>query len=192
MSPDKPRRPTTAKRPRRSADVPEADAPTIADFVWFVTGDDLGMVVRSHLGLEVGLNQLLSDVAPEGSELDRLPFLAKVDVCIALRRVSPELRPAFVIVNRIRNRFAHSLHASVTEIDAQNLMAAIPATFKEAGLPILRVAERPTHKVAFGFLVLYLSTIPDAKRDEALARYAQDHPRLAEQALKAVRRGTSH
>lgn len=188
MSSDKPRGPTTAKGQRRSAGVPEADAPTIASFLGFVMGDDLGMVARSHLSLEAGLNQLLSDVAPEGGELDRLPFLAKVDVCIALRRVLPELRPAFLVVNRIRNRFAHDLHASATEIDALNLMAAIPARFKEAGSEVLAVAGQPRHRLAFGLLVLYLCIIPDSKRDEAAGRFERDHPRLVEEALRAAQR----
>jgi hypothetical protein len=187
MSSQKRRAPDTAHGPKDSRGTSDPSVPPIAAFLGFVMGDDLGMVIRSHMSLEIGLNQLLVDVAPEGSELDRLPFLAKVDVCVALHRLLPELRPGFVIVNRIRNRFAHDLQASITDLDARDLMAAIPSSLKETGATILAAAGPPRHRVAFGFLVLYLCLIPRSNRAEAVERYVQEYPDLVATAQDAAR-----
>ncbi len=93
-----------------AASIPDLDA-----FLRFSRDDDLGMVLRSHLAVEAVLNATLKSAAPELNELDRLRFLQKVDVCIALGRFGMHLRRPFEIANKIRNRFAHSLSAQLTD-----------------------------------------------------------------------------
>jgi hypothetical protein len=107
-------------------------SPTVPDlgaFLAFAKGDDLGMVLRSHLALEAVLNRAIEDATADIDgpvELDRLPFMSKVDVAIILRKVPPYLRPAFVQANRLRNHFAHHLDAHVSNEDANQLLGAFP------------------------------------------------------------------
>lgn len=60
--------------------------PSWETFVAFVFADDLSMILRCHLSLEVALNKVIEVRAQPHptSELDRLPFMAKVDLCIAI------------------------------------------------------------------------------------------------------------
>jgi hypothetical protein len=60
-----------------------AALPTWETFMRFLESDDLGMVLRCHLALEAALNKVIEIRARphRESELDRLPFVAKVDVC---------------------------------------------------------------------------------------------------------------
>ena len=60
-----------------------AALPSWETFISFVFTDDLSMILRCHLSLEVALNKVIEVRAKPHptSELDRLPFMAKVDLC---------------------------------------------------------------------------------------------------------------
>jgi hypothetical protein len=78
--------------------------------------DELTLVVRGHLCLEAALNLLLAHAVPEGLDhLEYLGFAGKVDLAIAMGQVPMQLREAWLGVNKIRNRFAHNLDATLDE-----------------------------------------------------------------------------
>jgi hypothetical protein len=133
-------------------------APTFAEFLRFIEGDDLGLVLRSHLALEYCLNLTIKKASPRGvGELDRLPFMAKVDVCSLVMAAPAAFRPMFVAASRVRNRFAHDLHASITQRDADEFQATIPRLYFESEAVdmsrSLASAQTPRHQVALCYFI---------------------------------------
>src|SRR5437879_480277 len=116
----------------------------MARLVNLVMEDDLGLIVRSHIILEAGLNFLLQPFGGPGTELDRLSFMAKVDVGVALGRLTPDLRPGFAEVNKLRNRFAHDLDATLSRSDAESVIDSLPDRFEVlfAGQPEMDVRDQ--------------------------------------------------
>gem|GEM_PF-3110669 len=106
---------------------PSAVLPSWETFVAFVFADDLSMILRCHLSLEVALNKVIEVRAQPHptSELDRLPFMAKVDLCIAIGALSRRSRQAWAVANKLRNAFAHDLSASLTDSQADELERAL-------------------------------------------------------------------
>jgi hypothetical protein len=89
--------------------------------------DDLTVVVRGHLCLEAALNVVLEHALPKGlSNLDQLRFPARVDLAVAMGRLAPEARNAWLEVNRLRNDFAHDLDARIDADRARRLVACVP------------------------------------------------------------------
>jgi len=142
-------------------------APTFAQFLRFIQGDDLGLVLRSHLALEYCLNLTIKKASPRGvGELDRLPFMAKVDVCSLVKALPATYRPMWVAANRVRNRFAHDLHASITQRDADDFLATIPRIYFDlqpaAVSRLLASAQTPRHQVALCFFILFTAALSAA------------------------------
>jgi hypothetical protein len=93
--------------------------------------DDMTLIIRGHLVLEVLLNRLIVLATPPASEeLDRLWFNQKLDVAIALGALSPDVRAGWRQVNTLRNRFAHDLRAELTQADADDLLNGMPAELR--------------------------------------------------------------
>lgn len=133
-------------------------------------------MLRSHLALEYCLNLTIKKASAHGAgELDRLPFMAKVDVCALLKALPVMSRPMWVVGNRIRNRFAHDLHASITQRDADVFVASLPGMYFElqprvvSGL--LASATTPRHQVAACYFILFTMALTAAgiARDAALS-----------------------
>lgn len=136
-----------------------ANVPDIATFVGFVDGDDLSMVLRSHLALETVLNGVLGRVGPNGNELDRIPFMAKVDVAIALGSLDPSLRAGFQKGNGIRNRFAHDLGVTLAETDATDFIGSFDVSVWDGFMfrsYQAALGEPPHGRVAFAFATLFV------------------------------------
>jgi hypothetical protein len=88
--------------------------------------DDVGVVIRGHLGLENALNTLLEVGLPKGlSNLENLRFPARVDLAIAMGLLDPAGRSAWLLVNELRNRVAHDLDATLDEAVAGQLEGAL-------------------------------------------------------------------
>jgi hypothetical protein len=102
-----------------------AEPPNLDRFLQFVAGDDLGMVLRSHLALEATLNAVIDSVSPSGlRDIERVGFMAKVDVVTLLGKLPAEVRPSFVVANKIRNDFAHHLDAKITDARAAEFLGS--------------------------------------------------------------------
>lgn len=77
------------------------ELPSLDRFLQFVDGDDLGMVLRSHLALEVALNMVIASSSPDGlGGIERLPFMSKVDVVVLLGKLPPDTRRSFVVAKQ--------------------------------------------------------------------------------------------
>jgi hypothetical protein len=159
--------------------VKSSNLPSFDTFIGFVQADDLSLILRSHIALEAALNKIIEMRATpnQGNDLDRLGFMAKVDVSIALGALDPAHRGAWAMVNRIRNGFAHDLEASITARQAADLRAQLGWSWfpdQQARELYLRVFGRepeamgtaqaiektlphtPRHRVAFYCGLLYI------------------------------------
>jgi hypothetical protein len=89
--------------------------------------DPLGAVVRGHLYVESLLITLIEEALlnPEAIDLARLNFPLKMDLAVALGLVNPDDAPAFLFLNRLRNRFAHNVEATVSSEDEKAFLAAM-------------------------------------------------------------------
>ena len=122
--------------------------------------DDVGVVIRGHLGLENALNTLLEVGLPRGlSNLDNLRFPARVDLAIATGLIEPAARTAWLLVNELRNRVAHDLDATLDEALAGQLESALALRArKEVGL-IYRPPDRPgSPRERIGWAIMSLWT----------------------------------
>jgi len=98
--------------------------------------DDLTVVVRGYLCLEAALNVLLEHALPKGlSHLDELRFPARVDLAVALGRLAPVEREAWLEVNQLRNVFAHDLDAQIDDARARRLVACVPGNRRPSFMP---------------------------------------------------------
>jgi hypothetical protein len=91
------------------------------------TDDVLGAVLRGHLYVEFELIRLIEAffVEPSAIDLTRVSFPVKVDLAMAMGILPEEERPALMFLNRLRNKLAHNLEATVTEEEERALLNAL-------------------------------------------------------------------
>lgn len=95
--------------------------------------DNFSKAVDCHRYLDEAASDVLSEllIANRKIELDRLSFVLKLDLVIALGAFPADFRPLAVKLNAIRNRFAHSRSASVSTVEARQLYQLIPVFARE-------------------------------------------------------------
>jgi hypothetical protein len=89
--------------------------------------DPLGAVVRGHLYVESLVLSLIEEALPNPKAVDlvRLNFPLKIDLAVAMGLIHPDDKPAFMFLNRLRNRFAHNVKATVSLEDERAFLAAM-------------------------------------------------------------------
>jgi len=136
------------------------EPPNLDRFLRFIAGDDLGLVIRSHLALEVTLNTVIESESESSiRDLERVGFMAKVDEVTRLGRLPADARPSFVIANKIRNDFAHRLDARITEERATEFLASFDPTQWDGFIVRAHqaaVAGTPRDRVGFCYATLFI------------------------------------
>lgn len=97
----------------------------------------IGRILRAHLHVEHHLTEYLQHVNPQLGELDeaRITFNQKVNLLPAQDPRIDFLRPGIKHLNKIRNRLAHNLEATVTEDDKVVFLApGLFSAFREEGV----------------------------------------------------------
>src|SRR5271163_1968964 len=86
--------------------------------------DTLTIIVRAHLHAEWKLNRLLEQYLPNPKALDleRMAFSRKLELVSALKLITEHTRAVLILLNKIRNRFAHDLNAEITQRDVDALL----------------------------------------------------------------------
>lgn len=93
-------------------DAEKATKMFLHDFAQHLEVDDaLTSIIKAHLYIEALLLMLLEHalLEPDRLSLDRMPFEAKVRLCVAAGLLHVEVEPALQKLGRIRNDFAHTL-----------------------------------------------------------------------------------
>jgi hypothetical protein len=90
--------------------------------------DAMKKTIRTHLLIERGLISNIRKALfnPEALDVKALPFPVKVDLAIALGRISSDVKGALLIVNSLRNKFAHEPSTRLTRQMTDNLWKSLP------------------------------------------------------------------
>jgi hypothetical protein len=96
----------------------------------------IGRILRAHLHVEYYLTEFLQHTNPELGNLDeaRITFNQKVNLLRSDDRTVDYLIPGIRHLNKIRNRLAHNLEATVTDDDATVFLQGLFKAFRDAGV----------------------------------------------------------
>ena len=100
------------------------DQNAVTKFLTDVQGEDpLAVIIRGHLYVESVLTQLIEEFLAEPSaiEVERLSFKTKVELALAVGAPIEELRTPLTELNRLRNKLAHDVGATITVQDEDRL-----------------------------------------------------------------------
>lgn len=91
-------------------------------------GDDYQQVLHGHLYFDHVLTALLTEEFknPKAVDLIRTSFAQKLSLVDALGLIPHNLVPAVTALNRLRNRLAHNLDATIGEPEIEKLRNALP------------------------------------------------------------------
>jgi hypothetical protein len=92
---------------------------------WVQNADTLGRILRAHLFVEHFLSNYISAKNPNlaGLERARLSFAQKIDLADNREASVAYLIPGIKQLNKIRNRVAHNLEASITLADRSSFLS---------------------------------------------------------------------
>lgn len=95
--------------------------------------DEIGLIVRAHLYVEVGLNRLIESVLVNRNALKvaDLKFSLKLRLARALGAIEENDQRACMVLNKLRNDFAHDLQSELTEQNESDLFKALGADMQE-------------------------------------------------------------
>ncbi len=104
-----------------SSDLSESEINLRAD-------ENLQLVIRAHLYAEQLLYGMLTEGLqhPAAIDLDRLAFLTKARLAVAMGIMRSEAVPALAGLNSLRNNFAHKFNYQFTDQDKADLLNTIP------------------------------------------------------------------
>jgi hypothetical protein len=90
--------------------------------------DPLIILVTAHLHLESLIIGFIDHalMKPKALDVARLSFPMKVDLAIALGSFPEHVKSAALTINRIRNRFAHEIDATIGAEDVRQLLEETP------------------------------------------------------------------
>ncbi len=94
-------------------------------------GDDLGVVIRSHIIVEQYLNALIESLlrSPEHFRKIKLDYNGTVKLAISLG-LNPRFESSLNAIGTIRNDFAHNMRHNITVQDANNLYNTLDSNDK--------------------------------------------------------------
>jgi hypothetical protein len=154
------------KAPRNAPpEFPEwIDQKAVAKFLADVQGEDiLAVIIRGHLYVEYVLTQLIEEflAEPRAIEVERLSFKTKVELAIAVGVPIEELRTPLTELNRLRNKLAHNVEATISAQDHDRIFKSFT---RETRATI--VGGRLSDSISYlhGFLTSTLHYAKEAKR----------------------------
>jgi hypothetical protein len=86
--------------------------------------DDLGVVVRTHIYIESGVNSILEQLIPFPEELPRLRYEQKLKLCCAMGLDKSLLSPLKELGN-LRNSFGHDINTRLSTASVSKLLSAV-------------------------------------------------------------------
>ncbi|HLK87313.1 MAG TPA: hypothetical protein VKT27_12480 [Candidatus Binataceae bacterium] len=95
--------------------------------------DTLTVLIRTHLHAEAKLIRLFEKCLPNPKALniDRMTFARKVELASALRLVTDSTVAQLLLLNKLRNRFAHKLDAEIAKADVDAFLKSFSPAFQE-------------------------------------------------------------
>lgn len=152
-------------------------------------GGDWNRVIQAHLFYDHVLTIILEEALhkPEYVQIDRMTFVAKVDLCAALSLIEDYHRVFLRNVNKLRNCIAHNLSFKVTRIHARRLYELHPKEVREA------VDDwRKGSSLMFGTLFIFAVVLDIARQRAAVSRLLEQRGQVQlRKALDRVRQYTN-
>jgi hypothetical protein len=124
------------------------------------TTDPFRLAIRGHQGISDVLVVALEEVldAEVVRELGRLRFPLRVELAVALDAIPRGFRDALLVLNRIRNRFAHERGATFGATEAGELLAALPPEVADhLRSEIDKPSEKPVLVLATTIIIIFRS-----------------------------------
>lgn len=96
-------------------------------------GDQFQQVLHGHLYFDHVLTALLTEEFknPKAVDLTRTSFAQKLSLVDALGLLPHDLVPGIAALNRLRNRLAHNLNATIGESELTKLRTALPSALQK-------------------------------------------------------------
>jgi hypothetical protein len=90
--------------------------------------ENLQLVIRAHLYAERLLFAMLTEgfAKPDAIDLDRISFMTKARLAVAMGLMREETIPPLVGLNTLRNRFAHKSDYKFSEQDKADFLNTVP------------------------------------------------------------------
>jgi hypothetical protein len=105
------------------ADIPPSDFEIRS---MFEGDDELGVILKGHLYVEHFLSLVLSTVpALRADAAFRLSFAQKIDPAVEAGIIPAHEKGTFILINQIRNRFAHQPRSYFSEDNADAIWKAL-------------------------------------------------------------------
>jgi hypothetical protein len=127
--------------------------------------DDLTLVLRGHACLEAVLNVVLDGAVPEDLNYlsdANLRFPARLDLAVLLGKVRHEDRRGWLILNGLRNDFAHDLDATIGDQPCERLLADVARpNFDRFAPPEAGDPERNREVVRWAIRILWARAAND-------------------------------
>jgi hypothetical protein len=114
-----------------------------------------------HLYVEGAIVSLIETALayPGNIDLGQLSFPVKIDLAIALDRISPESKPALLALNRVRNALAHHPEATVTLEQVQGLIDALDPVQRIIATGVARRRLRAESDISTVLLSLFTALL---------------------------------
>jgi len=120
--------------------------PTSEQFIKIALADDIVVLsIRGHIAIDSALSDVILQALPNPHllEVERLSFLLKFDLAVALQSMNKNSRPLFQKLNSIRNQFAHQAAAELNDVMAQELKNCMTESHKKIVKHTFETAKKP-------------------------------------------------
>jgi hypothetical protein len=120
--------------------------PTNDQFIKIALADDIVVLsIRGHIAIDSALSDVILQALPNPHllEVERLSFLLKFDLAVALKSMNKNSRPLFQKLNAIRNQFAHQAAAELNDTAAQELKNCMTELHKKIVKHTFETAKKP-------------------------------------------------
>jgi hypothetical protein len=142
------------------------------------TGERWHQLIQGHLYIDHVIVNMLTEALekPASIRLSRLGFQQKLELVEALALLPTELVSIASLVNKLRNRIAHSLEFQVSESDVIDLRNCVPSRMREAlqadakENPEKSMVDDVGNPTFGGLLLVTVLQIEVVRQEKALAR----------------------
>ena len=138
----------------------------------------LQMLLRAHLYVEAEMVALLEHGVkkPDLLRLDRMPFIRKVELAVALGLLSEYWMPALRQLNKERNKLAHRLDHQVTSETGLAILRAMPNVPNEPDVTaVIGPANAEFDDLKLAIMILIIGVAKERKFAE-IAGYLKPKP----------------
>lgn len=135
-------------------------------------GEKWQQVLQAHLYFDHVVSALLTEELKNPNAIDtkRMGFSQKLQLVHAFGLMPEDLVPVVSIVNKIRNRLAHDLEASIGDDELVQIKSSLPKWFKKH---VMTKTELDAPEALRNIMVFVLTYLEMARQKNALRRLQQ-------------------